>query len=81
MSEILTLVFLGGVAYVIHCMLVVCRRAWSATSGKPVRQVLVGISPGARRGFRIAGRVALAITVALGALYFLALMALSSAEF
>jgi hypothetical protein len=74
-------VFLGAVAYVTHGALLAGRKIWSAVTGRPVQQVLVGISPEARRGFRIAGRIALGVTIVACALLFLLMLALSGAEF
>lgn len=81
MFDILTLAFWGAVAYLIHVALLAGRKLWSAVTGQPIQPVFVSVSPEARKSLRIAGRIALGVTLALAALSFLAMLALAGADF
>ena len=81
MGVMLWVAFFGAVAYLIHGVLLGVRKLWNSHSGQPVKPIFVSVSPEARKNLRIAGRIALGVTLAFCALTFVALMALSSVEF
>lgn len=77
MTGIATLIVWGAIAYVISCTVAAGRRIWTCVTGRPL-QPLFDIAPEDRKTFRIAGRIALGLTVAGTILLF---MALANTEF